>query len=284
MYGGLSGGYFTESILTRSVFIYINVDISFEYRRNDEFSYLIDTYKNMLDEIKQLIDQLYISEQNKREAEIKALQAQINPHFLYNTLDSVNWLALKYNAVDISTMVTSLSDFFRYTLSKGKNIIPLSDEKKQIESYLAIQKIRFMDKLDYNINFPQELLDYLTVKLILQPIVENSIIHGIEKKRGKGIVDITAEKTGGKIEIRITDNGVGGNIEEMNSLLNYREGIVKSYGIRNVNERIKQLFGVQYGIRFYSNEELRASRGISMNNESGVTALITIPAVKKWRA
>lgn len=261
-----------------------NFDISFEYRRNDEFSYLIDTYKNMLDEIKQLIDQLYISEQNKREAEIKALQAQINPHFLYNTLDSVNWLALKYNAVDISTMVTSLSDFFRYTLSKGKNIIPLSDEKKQIESYLAIQKIRFMDKLDYNINFPQELLDYLTVKLILQPIVENSIIHGIEKKRGKGIVDITAEKTGGKIEIRITDNGVGGNIEEMNSLLNYREGIVKSYGIRNVNERIKQLFGVQYGIRFYSNEELRASRGISMNNESGVTALITIPAVKKWRA
>ena len=260
-----------------------NFEISFEYRRNDEFSYLIDTYKNMLEEIKQLIDKLYISEESKREAELKALQAQINPHFLYNTLDSVNWLALKYNAGDISTMVTSLSDFFRYTLSKGKNIIPLGDEKKQIESYLAIQKIRFMDKLDYNISFSQEILDYLTVKLILQPIVENSIIHGIEKKRGKGIIDITAEKVEDNIEIKISDNGVGGNIEEMNSLLHNRGETVKSYGIRNVNERIKQLFGEQYGIKFYFYKGTPTNKEIAISNESGVTALITIPAVKKWR-
>ena len=260
-----------------------NFDISFEYKRNDEFSYLIDTYKNMLNEIKQLITQLYISEENKREAELKALQAQINPHFLYNTLDSVNWLALKYDAVDISTMVTSLSDFFRYTLNKGKNIISLGDEKRQIESYLAIQKIRFMDKLDYNISFPQKILDYLTVKLILQPIVENSIIHGIEKKKGKGIIDITAEKIEHNIEIKISDNGVGGNIEEINSLLKNRKEIAKSYGIRNVNERIKRLFGEQYGIRFYSHNEIPKRDEIGATYESGVTALIIIPAIKKWR-
>ena len=244
-----------------------NFDISIEYKRNDEFAYLINTYKKMVNDIKELISKLYISEANKREAELKLLQAQINPHFLYNTLDSVNWLAMKYKAVDISTMVTSLSDFFRYSLSKGKNIITLGDEKKQVESYLTIQKIRFKDKLDYSIDFPAEILGYLTVKLILQPIVENSIIHGIEQRRGHGTIDISAGMNDGIIEIVVLDNGAGTDVDELNSILEDKIGS-SSFAIRNVNERIKHFFGNEFGIRFFNNEN------------TGVKVVVRFPAVK----
>lgn len=246
----------------------INFDILIEYKRNDEFSYLIQAYKDMLNKIKGLIGKLYISESNKRKAELNALQAQINPHFLYNTLDSVNWLALKLNAAEISTMVTSLSDFFRYSLNKGKNIISLNDEKKQVESYLTIQKIRFRDKLDYFICFPPDILQCLTVKLVLQPLVENSIIHGIEKKRGTGFIKISAEKVGNDITICVSDNGAGADTDEINKMLEEGNDISGSFGIKNVNERIRQTFGEQYGIRFYQGEPC------------GVAARILIPAVR----
>lgn len=232
-------------------YVHNNFDINIEYDRKDEFAYLIRTYKNMVCEIKELIQKLYISEINKKEAELKALQSQINPHFLYNTLDSVNWMALKHNVPDISTMVTSLSDFFRYNLSKGKNIITLADEIKQVESYLAIQQIRFREKLDYSIDIPIELQSYLIVKLTLQPIVENAIIHGIEKRRGKGAILLYSEVSENFLYICIEDNGIGANIEELNSLLiNHNSN--KSFGAKNVNDRIKQTFGADYGIEFHN--------------------------------
>jgi two-component system, sensor histidine kinase YesM len=246
-----------------------NFDVPLHYKRNDEFAFLISAYNKMVKQIKDLIDSLYISELNKRNAELKSLQSQINPHFLYNTLDSVNWLALKHNVPDISKMVTSLSDFFRYSLSKGRNIIPLGDEKKQVESYLEIQATRFREKIHYRIEFADDILECLTVKLIMQPIVENAIIHGIEKRRGKGTIVISAAKKEDDIEIRISDDGIGTDIHELNALLEDHE-TSRSYGIRNVHERIKQTFGSRYGIRFCSNEP------------SGVTAILTIPAATKW--
>jgi len=244
-----------------------NFNISLEYKRNDEFAYLFNTYKKMVSDIKELIEKLYISEENKKEAELKSLQAQINPHFLYNTLDSVNWMALELNAKNISTMVTSLSDFFRYSLSKGKSIIPLGDEKSQVESYLQIQKIRFQEKLDYVIDFPNEILGYLTVKLILQPLVENSILHGINKRRGKGLITVTGEKVNSLIIIKITDNGVGADVDELNSILEDESGTT-SFAIKNVNNRIKHSFGDKYGIYFTKNED------------AGITVTVTFPAVK----
>ncbi len=248
-----------------------NFEINLEYGRNDEFSYLIDSYNRMIHEIKDLINKLYITEADKKEAELLALQAQINPHFLYNTLDLVNWTALSNNVPEISTMATALSDFFRYSLSNGRSIIPLGDEISQVKSYLLIQNLRFKDKLDYRINFPPELSNYLIVKLVLQPIVENAIIHGIERRRGKGIVDITVEKIGDWLKIRISDDGTGGNIEKMNAMLAgpKNSGISKAFGIRNVNERIKQTFGNEFGIEFQD------------NIPTGVTATIIIPALEK---
>lgn len=245
-----------------------NFDISLEYKRNDEFAYLFKNYKNMVTEIRELIDKLYVSEVRKKEAELKSLQAQINPHFLYNTLDSINWMALELNATNISIMVTSLSNFFRYSLSKGNNVIPLGDEIKQVESYLKIQQMRFQDRLEYFIDYPNEILGCLTVKLIMQPIVENSIIHGINKRGGKGIIKITALKYDSIIEIRICDNGIGADIDELNSILEGNSSTI-SFGIKNVNDRIKSYFGDEYGIKFFNNEDF------------GVTAILRFPAVKK---
>ena len=253
-----------------------NFEIKLEYKRKDEFVYLIEAYKKMVKDIQDLINRLYISEVRKKEAELKSLQAQINPHFLYNTLDSVNWLAIEHNAPNISTMVTALSDFFRYSLSKGHNIIPLADEKKQIESYLAIQKVRFTDKLEYNIDFSLEVLKYLTVKLILQPIVENAIIHGIEKKRGKGTISITAAKEGTDIMIVISDDGVGADVESLNEMLVEKRNSPKAYGIRNVNQRIKQVFGEQYGVAFMKN----SGRGITVRIKIPATTTLEVSDVE----
>ncbi|BBH22319.1 histidine kinase [Paenibacillus baekrokdamisoli] len=244
-----------------------NFDITLEYKRNDEFAYLFHSYTKMVRDIKELIDKLYVSEVMKKEAELKALQAQINPHFLYNTLDSVNWMALELNATRISTMVTSLSNFFRYSLSKGETIISLREEKLQVESYLIIQKIRFQEKLDYSIYFASDILDNLTVKLILQPIVENAILHGINKIRGKGMIVITGSKSDSIIEIRVSDNGVGADIDELNSIVDNRSHSA-SFALKNVNERIKYYFGSEFGIRFCSNED------------EGITVIVRFPAVK----
>ncbi|RKP54359.1 sensor histidine kinase [Cohnella endophytica] len=244
-----------------------NFDITLEYKRNDEFAYLFHSYTKMVHDIKELIDKLYVSEVMKKEAELKALQAQINPHFLYNTLDSVNWMALELNATRISTMVTSLSNFFRYSLSKGETIISLREEKLQVESYLIIQKIRFQEKMDYSIDFASDILDNLTVKLILQPIVENAILHGINKIRGKGTIAITGTKSGSIIEIRVSDNGAGADIDELNSIVDNRSHSA-SFALKNVNERIKHYFGGEFGIRFSSNED------------SGITVIVRFPAVK----
>lgn len=164
-------------------------------------------------------------------------------------------------------MVTSLSDFFRYSLSKGNNIITLDEEKKQVESYLTIQKIRFNDKLDYNIYFSPQILNYLTVKLILQPIVENSIIHGIEKKNEKGIINIVAEKIDDLIEIKISDNGIGADIDELNNSLKDGQKSTKSFAVKNIDERIKQVFGNEFGIRFFNNDN------------KGVLVVLKFPAV-----
>ncbi|WP_162309303.1 sensor histidine kinase [Cohnella abietis] len=244
-----------------------NFDITLEYKRNDEFAYLFHSYTKMVGDIKELIDKLYVSEVMKKEAELKALQAQINPHFLYNTLDSVNWMALELNATRISTMVTSLSNFFRYSLSKGETIISLREEKLQVESYLIIQKIRFQEKMDYSIDFASDILDNLTVKLILQPIVENAILHGINQVRGKGMIVITGSKSDSIIEIRVSDNGAGADIDELNSIVDNRSHSA-SFALKNVNERIKHYFGSEYGIRFSSNED------------AGITVIVRFPAVK----
>jgi two-component system sensor histidine kinase YesM len=244
-----------------------NFDIQIQYKRKDEFTYLFSEYNKMILQIKELINKLYVSEIKKKEAELKALQAQINPHFLYNTLDSINWIALRNNVPDISHMVTSLSDFFRYSLSKGRSIIPIEDELRQVESYLSIQQVRFKERLEYAIEVEPEVYGHFTVKLILQPLVENSLLHGIEKRRGKGKISIRAYKAQDQIVIEISDNGIGANVSELNAMLQGDYGSGKSFGMINVDQRIIQVFGDGWGIHYKEQEG------------PGLTVTVTFPAV-----
>ncbi|MGG1519313.1 sensor histidine kinase [Paenibacillus oryzisoli] len=241
-----------------------NFDIPIQYKRKDEFTYLFSQYNKMIKQIKELINKLYISEVKKKKAELKALQSQINPHFLYNTLDSINWIALRHRVPEISQMVTSLSDFFRYSLSNGRTIIPIEDELRQVDSYLSIQKVRFNERLEYSIEIEPEVYGHYAVKLILQPLVENSLLHGIERRRGNGVITVKARKEDDQIVIEISDNGVGADIDELNDMLkNDRNS--NSFGMKNVNQRIQQVFGSSSGLR-YSNHE-----------GPGVTVTVTFP-------
>lgn len=252
-----------------------NFNIKIVYKRKDEFAYLFQRYNAMMQQIKALIDKLYVTELRKKEAELKSLQAQINPHFLYNTLDSMNWLAIRHNVPELSNMVTSLADFFRYSLSKGNNVIPLRDELRQVESYLEIQRFRFQDKLEYQLEAADaELLNScLIVKLTLQPLVENAIVHGIQKKQGPGMIRIRVrQESGNLLTISVFDNGAGADPRQLNDLLNARQPTDNSYGIRNVHSRIKQFFGEAYGIKYYRNDE----------DEQGLLVVVSCPMVTTW--
>ncbi|MBB6729474.1 cache domain-containing sensor histidine kinase [Cohnella zeiphila] len=247
-----------------------NFDIRIQYKRKDEFTYLFSQYNQMIKQIKELINKLYVSEVKKKEAELKALQSQINPHFLYNTLDSINWIALRHDVPDISHMVTSLSDFFRYSLSKGRRVIPIEDELRQVESYLSIQKFRFKNRLDYSLRVGPDVPGHYTVKLVLQPLVENAILHGIEKRHGSGRIDIAARRIADRIEIEIADDGVGADAEALNAMLEGGSGEGGSFGMLNVDQRLKMTFGDRAGIRYRSREG------------PGIVVTVTLPAVTTW--
>ena len=191
-----------------------------------------------------------------RKAEFELLQAQINPHFLYNTLDAIVWSAEAGNQKQVVNMVGSLSDFFRLSLNNGKEIVSIEDELSHVRSYLQIQQIRYQDILKYEIMVPQSLFAYDIPKITIQPIVENAIYHGIKNKRGGGKITVSAEDAGETMVIKVSDDGIG---MEEDKLLEVRNGLDGSsdkngvvYGLYNVNERIKLNFGDEYGISLTS--------------------------------
>jgi two-component system sensor histidine kinase YesM len=245
-------------------------NVSIEYKRNDEFLFLFQRFNKMIRQMKELVDQLVATEAKKKKAELETLQAQINPHFLYNTLDSINWMALKKKVPEISLMVTSLSDFFRLSLNKGRSIILLQDEVNQVQAYLTIQQIRLSNKLTFSIETPSHLLQLVTVKLILQPLIENAIIHGFDASKGRGHLIIQALLDQDILELRVSDNGAGNqaDVDKIKELLASAGEETGSFGIRNVNTRIQQWFGAQYGLKYEANED------------QGLTAIIRMPARK----
>ncbi|GIP25710.1 histidine kinase [Paenibacillus sp. J23TS9] len=223
----------------------------------------------MLHRIRQLMDQIIHEQEAKRKSELDVLQSQINPHFLYNTLNSVIRLAEKGKKEEIVATITSLSKFFRISLSKGKNIITLEEELEHVRHYLIIQKIRFKNKFSYAIECEDLALSCRTLKLILQPIVENAIYHGIEKMSDEGLIRISASIQGDRLVIKVSDNGLGMTRQVMDQLLiggNRSSG--SGVGVKNVNERIRLYYGKNYGLSFES--EL----------EEGTTVTITLPVEK----
>ncbi|MFT4144900.1 MAG: sensor histidine kinase [Mobilitalea sp.] len=230
-----------------------DLSVRFDVRSRDEVSILGNNFNQMLDRIENLIHMVYQEQQNKRIAELKLLQEQIKPHFLYNTLDTINWMAREYEADDIVQLVDSLTSMYRIGLSHGKDYISLEDEIKYVKNYLYIQKLRYGNKLNYEVSMDENLENFEVPKLILQPLVENSIYHGIKVKRGEGHLWIRVRDLEGNfLELSVEDNGSGmtpRQVEELNTILNdsSNRNSNQSFGLFYIKERLK----IRYGSRFY---------------------------------
>ena len=217
---------------------------------------LSDSMNTMIDKINELLEQVKTEQVRLRKAEFELLQSQINPHFLYNTLDAIVWLAEAGEQKKVVSMVGSLSDFFRISLNQGQDILDVREELQHVRSYLEIQQMRYQDILQYEICVPEELHSSRIPKITLQPLVENALYHGIKNKRGKGMIRIDGEMEDSDCILRITDNGRGMTPERLEQV---REGIrnrnvreTDIYGLYNVNERIRLNFGENYGITITS--------------------------------
>jgi two-component system sensor histidine kinase YesM len=226
----------------------------------DEIRIIGDTFDTMAARIEELLYDLQEQQRLKRLFELRVLEYQINPHFLYNTLDSIHWMALDNNQPKISEMVNGLSKLFRIILNKGKETNTLQEEFDMVGIYMNIQKIRFEDRFDYEILLSSEVSSYPIGKLVLQPLVENSIIHGIRRLRSKGRITVKGWRMDDDVVIEIADNGVGMDTEQVKKqsmLLNselMEEGVITSagYGMKNVDSRLKLMFGDEYGLTISS--------------------------------
>ncbi|WP_376768973.1 cache domain-containing sensor histidine kinase [Paenibacillus xylanilyticus] len=234
--------------------------------RADEIGMLGRSFNRMLAQIRQLMSLNELRERQKREAEMRSLQEHIKPHFLYNTLDTIHWMARKKGVDDVSEMVGALSRLFRIGLSKGNDYIPLHSEIEHISSYLQIQQTRYRDRLQCELIIPEELRELFVLKLLLQPIVENAIYHGIKARRGPGTIRIEAKIADGKLSLTVQDNGAGMSSERLREMIGLLHAPLesmetqeagqggKSYGMLNVQARLQLSFGEEYGIRLDSKE------------------------------
>lgn len=231
--------------------------------RDDELGYLSDSFNRMSQKIDYLVNCIYKEELALKEAEIKALQAQINPHFLYNTLENINWMARLNGVPEISETVSALASLLDAGIGRGDRLIPLKEELNYIDNYMTILKSRYEDRLQVVKHVEEDLLSTQIPRLLIQPLVENAVKHGIEKSRRAGVISLDAYRDKDDVVIEITDNGIGMTEEELeliNSKLreagfDYEKGQVsgsKSVGLENVNRRIKLFYGDCYGINIES--------------------------------
>ena len=240
----------------------------------DELSY---NFNDKIIRIKELIENIKIEQKNKKNTELWLLQAQINPHFLYNTLDTVVWMAEAGDSKKVVDMITALSSFLRIGLNKGKKFIQIREEIRHIESYLKIQKFRYDDILEYSIEIENSLYDMRILKLLLQPLVENALYHGIKYKREGGSIRIRGYEKDNNIILEVIDNGVGMDENKLNKIKAVIENtslenrdIIRtngdSFGLYNVAERIRLYYGNEYGLDIESRENV------------GTTVTIILPA------
>jgi two-component system, sensor histidine kinase YesM len=248
-----------------------NFDIDIVVDSTEEVNSLAEDFDIAIRKIKELITQNALANEQKRRHELKALQAQINPHFLYNTLDSIIWMIECGENEDAIEMTSILAKFFRLGISKGGDIITVQDEIDHLNSYLSIQKMRYKDKLDYLVEVDPQILTYCTLKLLIQPLVENAIYHGLKSQDEIGMLKVVGYKEGADIVFEIIDNGIGMTSQELSDLDNSKPTSTVSgrVGVANVRERIQLHFGKEYGVTFQS------TKG------EGTIATIRLPALNK---
>jgi two-component system, sensor histidine kinase YesM len=241
----------------------------------DEITELGMSFNIMVGKIRELLDAKIKEQQNLQKAELRALQAQINPHFLYNTLDTIIWMAEAQKTDQVVRIVSALSSFFRISLSKGRDWITIGEELERTRSYLTIQSMRYRDIMDFKIEADQQVLGNTILKLILQPLVENALYHGIKNKRNGGTIVVRAKQNdGNEILLQVEDDGIGFTPEKLARLQSELDDdsdtitLENGYAIGNVNKRIRLYYGRQYGLSFRS------------EYNQGTCATLIIPAIK----
>lgn len=240
-----------------------------EVPEQNEIGSLTQSFNVMIQQIEELMEQNRMEQEEKRKSELKALQSQINPHFLYNTLDSIIWMAEGKKNEEVVLMTSSLAKFLRQSISNEDQLVPIAQEVEYVRSYLTIQKMRYKNKLEYEIYLENSIKSCQIVKLVLQPIIENAIYHGIKYKESKGLVTVRGCEKAGCVVLEVADNGVGMDEQTLEHIferhkVNYRSNGV---GVYNVQKRLKLYFGNDYGITYQS------KKGV------GTKAVITIPKV-----
>ena len=227
-----------------------SMDMQMESDDRDEIGMLYRGFGSMMKRIRTLINEVYLSKITQKKAELKALQAQINPHFLYNTLSLINWKALAAGEEDISRMTLALSTFYRTALNRGRNVLQVETELSNTRAYLEIQSMLHDGDFDYEIEAQTEILQCESLNLILQPLVENAIHHGIEEKTdGRGKITVRGWKEDNCVWFMVEDNGVGMEQEVADKILTMES---KGYGVRNVDERIRLCYGEKYAMKVES--------------------------------
>ena len=216
---------------------------------SDEVAVLADRVNSMTESLEEFVGKIKEDERKMRRADLRLLQEQINPHFLYNTLDTIVWLIEGHDSDKAVNMVVSLSEFFRLVLSKGKEYITIQEEEMHIRSYLEIQQVRYRDILEYRIEIAPELYHYKILKLTLQPLVENSLYHGIKYKRARGVIAVMGTLVDDTIHFRVQDEELENLRCEITKPCKETE---KGFGLANVNERIRMNFGAEYGMKIDS--------------------------------
>ncbi|RHS87640.1 sensor histidine kinase [Clostridium sp. AM42-4] len=248
-----------------------NLDAEVYQGGSYEIRHLGRSIGDMAKQIKVLMQDIVAEHESKRKSEFDTLQSQINPHFLYNTLDIIVWMIENEQKSEAVKVVTALARFFRISLSKGKSIITVRDELEHVRNYLMIQQMRFKNKFTYTIDAAPEVLGLASLKLMLQPLVENAIYHGMEFKDGDGIIAVTAVQKEDGLWFTIQDNGLGMTEEQVESLLTEHAHVSSKrgsgIGVKNVNERIRLYFGNEYGL------------SIESEPDEGTTIRIHLPAV-----
>lgn len=240
----------------------------------NEIGSLSRSYNLMTDEIQQLMKENIEEQRQKRKNEMRALQAQINPHFLYNTLDSIVWMAEWGKTKEVVEMTAALAKLFRQSISNEKEMITIREEVEYVHNYLQIQQMRYKDKLEYQINIAEQVRDKPIIKLVLQPLVENSIYHGIKNVEGKGMIQIKARRDGRTILLQVIDTGPGMDEETLSHIFEKHKVNFKrnGVGVFNVQSRLKLYYGDEYGIIYDSKPG------------KGTTATVVIPYQESWEA
>lgn len=255
-----------------------STEVDFDVGGPGEVEHLSHSVRSMVSTMRHLMDDIIEQEEQKRRSELEVLQSQINPHFLYNTLDSVIWMTENGRTDDAVVMLTSLARFFRISLSRGSSIIPIRDELEHARHYLTIQKMRYKNKFSATITAEDGVESLYTIKLIVQPILENAIYHGMAYADGDGEITVRAFRDGGDVLIEVSDNGPGMPEEVVESLLDSNGPAAAAgakgsgIGFRNVHRRIRLTFGADYGLTIFSEPD------------DGTTVRIRLPALDEEAA